>query len=296
MHARATIPATSEMKPKDTIGPPKARVKSVERAASILRALAASPTEGGRLMDIAATVGLDRTTVHRLLSTLADVGLVEQDGGTKNYRLGLELFALATAASNRYDLQDVARASISRLAANTGDTIMCYLRAADDGVCVDLETGNYPIKALPFDIGGRFPLGFGAAGIALLAPLPDVEIDQIIEKNRLRMQRFGDVPSVQLRDAIETFRQKGYAYSAHNGAPGIESIAIPALDRRGRPVAALAIATIAERLAPARRAELAVQLAAEITVISELLMRRPDSRRQRQQWEAKVRKGMATLL
>lgn len=286
----------NEMNEADFNDPPRTGVKSVERAASVLRALAAAPAEGGRLKDIAAAVGLDRTTVHRLLGTLADVGLVEQDGGSKSYRLGLELFVLASAASNRYDLQDVARASIRRLAANTGDTIMFYLRAADDGVCVDLETGDYPIKTLPFDIGGRFPMGFGAAGIALLAPLPDVEINRIIEKNRSRMLRFDDAPSRGLQEAIEEFRRDGYAYSTRNGAAGIASIAIPALDRRGRPVAALAIATIAERLAPARRAELAMQLATEIDVISELLMRRPDSIGQRQQWEAKVRSGLKSVL
>jgi DNA-binding IclR family transcriptional regulator len=244
------------------------------------------PARAARLKDIAAAVQLDRGTVHRLLSTMAEVGLVEQDRGNKCYRLGLELFALATAASNRYDVQDVARASLRRLAEETGDTILFYLRAAGDGVCVDLETGDYPVKTLPVDIGGRFPLGFGAAGLALLAPLPDCEIEQIATQNRARMTRFDPSACETMPEAIGSYRKLGFAYSDRNGAPGIASVAVPILDRRGRPVAAIGIASIVERLGGERRTALAGRLAREVAIISEALMRRPDALWQRHRWVA----------
>ena len=76
-------------------------VQAVRRAGALLRALARAPASGTRLKDLAEATGFDRATVLRLLRTLCEDGLVEQDPTSRFYHLGLDFFRLAAVAANR---------------------------------------------------------------------------------------------------------------------------------------------------------------------------------------------------
>ena len=102
-------------------------VKTIGRAAMVLRALAAGPADGSRLTDIAAATELGKATVHRLLGALAEVGFVDFDDQEKRYRLGYALFALG-ASARAFHVVDLARPGLMRLAAETGDTVYLSVR------------------------------------------------------------------------------------------------------------------------------------------------------------------------
>lgn len=76
---------------------------SVSRLFAVLRALGEVPEGGERVTQLAQQVGLSQPTTHRLLRSLMDEGMVEQDARSKRYRLSLEFFALA--ANARQDRQ-----------------------------------------------------------------------------------------------------------------------------------------------------------------------------------------------
>ena len=61
--------------------------QTVRRAMSVLRLVAEGQDRGVRLTDVAAMSGLARPTVHRLLKVLMDEMAVEQDAGTRRYRI-----------------------------------------------------------------------------------------------------------------------------------------------------------------------------------------------------------------
>ncbi len=269
-------------------------VQAVTRASRLLKVLAAAPAEGARLRDVAAAAELDRGTTHRLLLTLCDEGFVEQDRVAKTYRLGLDFFALASAASNRYDVQEVARQSLQRLAEATGDTAFFCLRGGNDYVCVDVKTGRYPIKTLPYDIGARVPLGVGATGVAILADLSAAEVQDILDANAPRFHRFTEGEArAAVEAALADCRRLGYAVYRHRQAPGqepgqgqgITSLARSICDRRGRPVTALALSAISERMDEARIRELAEVLREAAAEIYAAMMRRPEALRHRSRWE-----------
>ena len=107
--------------------PATRRVAAVERAASVIDALA----EGGELDERAARrTGLHPSSVSRLLSTLADSGLVEHVPETGRYRLGLRLIALGNAVLARLDLREVARPHLRALVEETGETATLSARRA----------------------------------------------------------------------------------------------------------------------------------------------------------------------
>src|SRR5687768_8069334 len=96
-------------------------VQSVERAAALLRAVAAANGPAATASALAETVGLNRTTTWRLLSTLEHQRLVSHDRETGRYTLGFGLVDLAGQAGDA-SLAGTARSVLHRLAGQTGET------------------------------------------------------------------------------------------------------------------------------------------------------------------------------
>src|SRR5690625_2180530 len=151
-------------------------VKTIDRVAVILNCLALGPQESSRLSDIAVCSGLGKTTTHRLLAALVSVGFVDR-GESKLYRLGYRLFALGSNA-RRFDLANLARPALLRLAAETEDTVFLSIRDGEEALCLDRCTGAYPIRTLTLNVGDRRPLGVGAGSLALLAFQPQQEVER----------------------------------------------------------------------------------------------------------------------
>ena len=82
---------------------------SVSRLFALLRTLGEVPEGGERVTQLAQQVGLSQPTTHRLLRSLMDEGMVEQDARSKRYRLSLEFFALAANAGKTGNLRDLQR-------------------------------------------------------------------------------------------------------------------------------------------------------------------------------------------
>jgi len=268
---------------------PAGGVQSVRRSAALLRALTRTPGTGARLTDLSEALGLDRTTVHRLLQTLADEGLVEQDPGSKRYHLGLDFFALAAAASNRYDIQDVAEAAVARLVEMLGDTVLFSLRSHYDSICIDAHKGQFPIRVLAMDIGARTPLGAGVTGVAFPAPLPDSEVQQVLQHNAGRLQKYQGCSPDWVTTAIQKFREVGFAFDDGGAKTGAHAIAVPLPDRRGRPLTVLIVVASADRMPLQRRSIIAAAIQAESDRVAEAMWRKPDASRHRVSWRGATR-------
>lgn len=118
-------------------GQPAARhVASVDRAVSVLDALAESGCELGT-NEIARRTGINPSSVSRLLATLARRGLVAHVSETERYRLGLRLLQLGNAALSGLDLRDVARPHLLRLMESTGETSTLSVPGETEAITVD---------------------------------------------------------------------------------------------------------------------------------------------------------------
>ncbi len=91
---------------------------------ALLRTLGGVPDGGERVTQLAQQVGLSQPTTHRLLRSLMDEGMVEQDARSKRYRLSLEFFALAANAGKTGNLRDLVRPSMLRLSGVPGRFIV----------------------------------------------------------------------------------------------------------------------------------------------------------------------------
>lgn len=226
----------------------------MERAAAILRVLAQAGAAGTRLADVALATGLGKTTTHRLLNALLDLGFVGQDERSRHYRLGLEVYALAMAARSRLDVVELARPSLTALAEETGDTVFLSVRDRFESVCVDRQVGSFPIRTLTLNVGDRRPLGVGSGSLALLSGLPDEDVRRAMEANANRLPVYGSFDVSAIYRLVEQTRAQGYAFNDGRIVSGMTAIAVAVPGPDGLPAAALSVAAIADRMLPERRA------------------------------------------
>lgn len=221
-----------------------------------------------RFSDLVAATGLSKATVHRLLANLQRVGFVELDEAGSAFHLGFELFALGISAANRHGIVELADQALTRLASRTADTVFLSSRSGADSICLARREGSFPIRALTLAVGDRRPLGVGAGSLALLAGLPDAEIDKVIGHVAPRLEAYPGYGAAQLYDLVEQTRRHGFAFNRGAIIPEMWAVAVAVPDPDGRPVAALSIATIRSRMARDRRASIVAWLGGEAATLA----------------------------
>ncbi|WP_061173922.1 IclR family transcriptional regulator [Caballeronia pedi] len=231
-----------------TQAPDAPGVGMLQRAFAVIRALGEDQAEGSRVTALAKAVGLTQATVHRILHALIAEGVVEQDEGSKRYRLSVDFFSLAAQAGNPSRMRTLCRPALLRLCASLGDTIFLLVKSSFDAVCLDMCEGPFPIRSFTGDVGGRVALGVGQGSLAILAFQPEEEREEIIRFNVPRLHNYGVFDEVYLRTEIERVRAQGYAGRNSGLIDGMAGVAVPILDRSGLAVGALSVGTLSTRL------------------------------------------------
>jgi DNA-binding IclR family transcriptional regulator len=244
--------------------------QSVERAFALIKEIGAASANGVRVAALAGKMGLNRTTVYRLLKCLVAQCALRQDARAKRYFLGPLMLELCAAVRQQIDVKALLAPRLTRIAEATGDTVFLLLRSGNDSVCIDRRLGAYPVKALVVDVGTRRPLGVGVGGLAILSALPEHELQTVSHENADRVAALGMNPRSLLKSA-RAARRLGHASGPVHRVDGVVAIGLPILDSHGNPVAALAVAAIASRMTRERRAELVKIVRAETTRCGKLL-------------------------
>lgn len=254
-----TSSGTTVMLSSPSGGPPS----TVERAVRILRVM--SDGTKARLTDIAEAAGLDKATTLRLLEALLRDGFVERNAQTKQFTLGPELMVLGAAALKRFDPRPLVRPSLMRLTGAFEDSIVLSIPSGVESLCIDVEEGRYPIRANYLTVGSRRPLGVGAGSLALLAWMPDAEREAVLDIMAGQLGRYPRITTALLKERIAHAREHGYAVLLDVVVERMGGIAMPILGADGRPVAAISIAALSDRIL-GREAALAQALKRETTV------------------------------
>lgn len=250
----------------------KARgIRSIARLVQLLKEIAKSGTRGATLSDLVVATGLSYSTTHRILRCLIDLDLALKDPRTRRYSLGHLVYELGIAAVPRINLREVCEPIVSRIADRTGDSVYLHVRSGLDVLCIDRKSGKSPIKTHVFDIGSRRPLGVGCGGIALLAPLPEEEIEEIVHTVAPRLSEWRVTPRSVLL-AVARAKQVGYAATEGAVVKWVNGVSIPFGGRHGLPQATISVTTISPRLPKSRVVELVAMLRGEIREMEQRLM------------------------
>lgn len=248
--------------------------QSVDRALSLLRLVGPHGENGASLVDLVAASRLEKPTVRRLLMALMRGGLIDQDPATRHYHLGEECYVLGALASPRHGLLEIAADAVARLARDSGDTAFVTMRRGTFAICLHREEGSYPIRTHALTAGAQHPLGIGAGSLAMLAALPDAEIDAVLADISPHLAvDYPDFEPHTLREEIETTRARGYALNPGRFVAGSWGIGVALRRGDGKVAGALSLAAVESRMQPPREAELAALLAREAAEVETRLAR-----------------------
>jgi DNA-binding IclR family transcriptional regulator len=227
-------------------------VQATRRSLDIIEAL--RDLEGAGLTTIADEVDLPNSTVHSHLTTLMERGYVAKDDST--YRLGLRLLDLGEFTRSLRKLHRVAEPEIDDLAAETGEVVSIMVEEGGLGVVLDSARGD---DAVPADIdpGTHVHLHASAHGKAILAQMPDDEIDEIIDRHGLPAYTDDTITdSADLHEELRETRERNVAYDTEERIARSKSIAVSIKNESGQIVGSVGISGPVGRLRGDRLHEL----------------------------------------
>lgn len=223
-------------------------VQSVERALSILEILARAGEAG--VTEIAAELGVHKSTAFRLLAALENSGLVEQVADRGKYRLGMGILRLAGATTARLDVVQEARPICRDLAAGTGETVNIAVLAGGSALYVDQAAGGSSLQAHNW-VGQHIPLHATSNGKVLLSELADAELAATLGALAAHTDATITTRKV-LRAQLAQVRADGYAVAVDELEIGLTAVAAPIRNAHGDIVASLSVSGPTFRLDEAR--------------------------------------------
>lgn len=228
-------------------------VRSVERALDVLLCFSEENRELS-MTQIAEMVGMNKSTIHRLLLTLEKKQFVQREAVSGVYRPGLRLLQLAYLTKDHHDLEEVASPYLHRLSNEYRETVDLAILDGDSVVFTDVVESPQRVK-LAAAIGQRLPAFCTASGKAILAFLPEEKTMHILSHTLRKYTSFTPVDTEAIMADLLGTKSRGFAYSEEEYEDGINAVSAPILDPRGMPIAAIAVAGPTFRLPKDRMLE-----------------------------------------
>ncbi len=242
-----------------------ALVQSVDRAVTILEILARRGEAG--VTELAAELGVHKSTAFRLVAVLEARGLVEQTAERGKYRLGFGVVRLAGAATAQLDLGRESRVACEKLAAELGDTVNVAI--FDDGYAINISQARGTAAVSTHNwIGQRTPLHATSSGKVLLAFRPPAEWTRLLRKALSRHTPRTITDARRLREELASVCGQGWACTNEELEVGLNAVAAPILDHTGAVVAAVSVSGPSYRLTPESFPEVARHVVAAAAEIS----------------------------
>ncbi|HEY7383009.1 MAG TPA: IclR family transcriptional regulator [Beijerinckiaceae bacterium] len=233
--------------PRDDVGrSAEKRLSSVAAAIALLKAFSEDEVDIG-VSTLAKRLGMAKSTVHRLATTLVSEGMLEQNPENGKYRLGIALFGLGALVRRRMDVSTEAKPYLFDLRETTGETVhLAILERTDIMYVYNLES-TQAIR-MRSDIGVRKPAYCTAEGLAMLAFQPESLVDDIIVRGlRPRTAKTNTDPQ-RLREVLAAVRERGYAIEDEESEAGMRCVAAPVRNATRDVVGAVGIAGPVQRL------------------------------------------------
>jgi IclR family acetate operon transcriptional repressor len=248
-----------------TNGSPTTSVQSVDRAISIMEILALRGEAG--VTELAAELGVHKSTAFRLVAALEGRGLVEQVSDRGRYRLGFGIVRLAGAATAGLDIVRESQPVCERLAAEMEETV--NIAVAEGDACVNVSQVRGPSAIASHNwIGQRTPLHATASGKVLLAHEPEERVAAVLVGPLVRYTPRTITDPEELRRHLVEVRRRGVACTLEEYEAGLNAVAAPLRDIDGHVVAAVSVSGPSYRLSADRLEQVADAMLAASDEIS----------------------------
>jgi IclR family KDG regulon transcriptional repressor len=221
-------------------------VKSVWRVVRILESF--NSEEGMTVTQISKRLGLPKSSVHDILSTLVAEGILEKDSDNSRYHLGLKLFELGEKARSNLEIRKRATPFLKTLNGQLDETV--HLTVLEEGEVLYIECFESTKRLRTYSvIGVRAPLHCTAVGKAIMAYLPPDQIERVIlEKGLERFTENTIIDRKKLLEELAGIRQKGYAVDNMEHEEHVRCVGAPVFNYEGNSFASISISGPAQRV------------------------------------------------
>lgn len=228
--------------------PPYA-IESVDNALRILQVLRDSGQV--RVSEVAAELGIARSTAHRLLAMLVyrDFAVQAED---RSYRAGPALSAAPLRGEPAQRLRQVMRPHMEALRDQVAETVNLTVRLG-----IQTRFLHTVESAQVLRVGDRqgtvLPAWKTSGGKALLAELPDARLTALLRGvNGRPPEGMTAAERRALVSELRLIRDQGYAENIEQSESGVCAIGLCVRDQLGGPVAALSVSVPSVRYTPER--------------------------------------------
>ncbi len=235
-------PSTNSQKATNTI-------QSIDRALNVLECFTNGRQELG-VTEISKLLGLHKSTVYGILTTLECRRYLEQNPETGKYKLGLKLFELGNLVQDGMDLKVIAGPFLQRLVEEHGETVHLVIMDQGEAVYIDKRESPQSMRMVS-QVGKRLPCHCTGVGKMLLAFLPEEALDAFIrEKGLVRFTNNTITDPDTLKEHLRQVRQRGYAIDNQEITDGLTCVAAPIRNHTGNVIAAMSVAGPSIRIGP----------------------------------------------
>ncbi|WP_269585954.1 IclR family transcriptional regulator [Roseibium sp. Sym1] len=240
---------------------------TITKALNLLNHFSASRPEIG-LTEFRKLSGQDKATVHRHLVELTANGFLEQNPGTKGYRLGPAILRLAAVRERLFPARTLVAPLVEQLAAELGELVHVSLREGNHLSPLYHHDALIHGTRVYFDEAELLPLHATASGLAMLAFGPDQLLADLLKKP-LRAWTSHSITDPQvLKDAVEKVREDGIAFVDQGFETHVSSFAAPVFGDRLEAIGTIAVAAPTVRMTEDLKSKIRrdlISTAAEVT-------------------------------
>jgi DNA-binding IclR family transcriptional regulator len=223
-----------------------AAVQSVDRALSVLEILAAHGEAG--VTEVAAELGVHKSTAFRLVAVLESRGFVEQLVDRGKYRLGFGVVRLAGAAAGQLDIAREGRRICEALAADLEETVNIAILDGDRAVNVSQARGPAALSTHNW-VGQGTPLHATSSGKVLLAYAPDAVRKGVLSRELPRYSAATITDPDVLQQDLDRVVARGWGATVEEFEVGLSAVAAPVRGADGDVIAALSVSGPSFRMA-----------------------------------------------
>jgi DNA-binding IclR family transcriptional regulator len=253
-------------------GQPQYYIASIDHALRLLLMLKGQPRI--RVADAADSLGVARSTAHRVLGMLVFRGFAVQDPGTRAYRAGPVLVEVGMGALAQLDVRQRARPYLERVAVATGETTSLQIL---DGTLARFVDSVESVNAVRVGsrVGVSLPAHVASGGQAMLACMSDQALMTLYPSDDLgpALTPATVTSRAVLLEGLAAVREQGYAVNHGQSATGLIAIGAAIRGSDGVPVAAVTTAAPASRTGPAKVQEIGQALMEAAREIEEQMSR-----------------------
>ncbi|WPL83163.1 IclR family transcriptional regulator [Bordetella hinzii] len=216
--------------------PSDSYVQSFARGLAVIRAFGPERAQM-TLSEVAAVAGLTRAGARRILLTLVQLGYVAQE--ERRFSLTPRILELGYAYLSGTPLWNLALPYMEEVAESTRESCSVSVLDGTDIVYI-LRLSTHKVMSINLAVGSRLPAWVTSMGRVLLAGLPAPEQDRLLADSRIQAYTPSTLTDVaRLKQELARVRAEGYACVVQELEPGLQSVAVPIMDRSGRVIAAM---------------------------------------------------------